>query len=60
MNPFFESREAPDKTAIIVGERTMSYRALDLASRALAAEEFTESAWYSTGYHRRFRGANDK
>jgi hypothetical protein len=34
MNPFFESREAPDKTAIIVGERTMSYRALDLASRA--------------------------
>ena len=36
MNPFFESREAPDKTAIIVGERTMSYRALDLASRALA------------------------
>jgi long-chain acyl-CoA synthetase len=36
MNPFFETREAPDKTAIIVGERTMSYGVLDLASRALA------------------------
>jgi precorrin-4/cobalt-precorrin-4 C11-methyltransferase len=36
-------------------ERTV----LILVGRALAAEEFTESALYSTGYHRRFRGAND-
>jgi precorrin-4/cobalt-precorrin-4 C11-methyltransferase len=36
-------------------ERTV----LILVGRALAAEDFTESALYSTGYHRRFRGAND-
>jgi long-chain acyl-CoA synthetase len=36
MNPFFETRGDPDKTAIAVGERTMSYRALDMSSRAIA------------------------
>jgi precorrin-4/cobalt-precorrin-4 C11-methyltransferase len=36
-------------------ERTV----LILVGRALAAEEFTESALYSTGYHRRFRDTND-
>jgi len=36
MNPFFETRENPDKTAIVVGERTMSYAALDSSSRAIA------------------------
>jgi long-chain acyl-CoA synthetase len=37
MNPFAETRDNPDKPAIIVGEETMSYRELDLSSRAAAA-----------------------
>ncbi len=36
-------------------ERTV----LILVGRALAAEDFTESALYSPGYHRRFRDPND-
>ena len=37
MNPFAETRDNPDKPAIIVGEEAMSYRALDFSSRAAAA-----------------------
>jgi long-chain acyl-CoA synthetase len=37
MNPFAETRDNPDKPAVIVGEEVMSYRALDLGSRAAAA-----------------------
>lgn len=36
MNPFVETRAAPDKPAIIVGEREMSYRDLDRTSRLTA------------------------
>ena len=37
MNPFAETRDNPDKPAIIVGDNVMSYRELDAASRAAAA-----------------------
>jgi long-chain acyl-CoA synthetase len=37
MNPFAETRDNPDKPAIIVGEEAMSYRDLDIGSRAAAA-----------------------
>ena len=37
MNPFAQTRDNPDKPAIIVGEETMSYRELDLGSRAAAS-----------------------
>jgi long-chain acyl-CoA synthetase len=37
MNPFFETRDNPDKPAILVGEEAMSYRELDMGSRAVAA-----------------------
>ena len=36
MNPFVETRAAPDKPAIVVGEREMSYRDLDRTSRLTA------------------------
>ena len=37
MNPFAQTRDNPDKPAIIVGEQAMSYRELDLSSRAAAS-----------------------
>src|ERR1700741_4900585 len=37
MNPFAQTRDNPDKPAIIVGEELMSYRELDLGSRAAAS-----------------------
>ena len=37
MNPFAQTRDDPDKPAIVVGEETMSYRELDLGSRAAAS-----------------------
>jgi len=37
MNPFALTRDNPDKPAIIVGEEAMSYRELDLGSRAAAS-----------------------
>src|ERR1700739_2059621 len=37
MNPFVETRDNPDKLAIIVREEAMSYRVLDFSSRAAAA-----------------------
>jgi long-chain acyl-CoA synthetase len=37
MNPFAQTRDNPDKPAIIVGEEAMSYRELDLSSRAAAS-----------------------
>jgi acyl-CoA synthetase (AMP-forming)/AMP-acid ligase II len=37
MNPFAETRDNPDKPAIIVGDNVMSNRELDAASRAAAA-----------------------
>ena len=36
MNPFVETRATPDKLAIVVGEREMSYRDLDRTSRLTA------------------------
>jgi long-chain acyl-CoA synthetase len=36
MNPFVETRATPDKLAIVVGEREMSYRDLDRNSRLTA------------------------
>jgi long-chain acyl-CoA synthetase len=37
MNPFAQTRDNPDKPAIIVGDEAMSYRELDLSSRAAAS-----------------------
>jgi long-chain acyl-CoA synthetase len=37
MNPFAQTKDNPDKPAIIVGETAMSYRELDLGSRAIAS-----------------------
>jgi hypothetical protein len=37
MNPFAETRDNPDKPAIIVGDNVMSYRELDATSRVAAA-----------------------
>src|SRR5579863_6200104 len=37
MNPFSETRDNPAKPAVIVGNDTMSYRELDIGSRAAAA-----------------------
>src|ERR1700752_4097768 len=37
MNPFAETRDNPDKPAIIVGEEATSYPPLDFSSRAAAA-----------------------
>src|ERR1700747_3097027 len=37
MNPFAQTRDNPDRPAIIVGEEAMSYRELDLSSRVAAS-----------------------
>ena len=44
MNPFVETRDTPDKPAIIVGEREMSYRDLDRDSRSTALASLRRSA----------------